>query len=80
VIGLSSLNGEHLHFTRRVLGAMQDRQMTDVLLVVGGIVPAEDMAELHDMGVAGVFPAGSAMRDIVGFITGHVRAAGAGRG
>jgi methylmalonyl-CoA mutase, C-terminal domain len=76
VVGLSSLNGEHIRFTRRVLSALRDRKLDDVLVIVGGIVPAEDVPELHAMGVTGVFPPGSPLRDIVGFIIGRTRPGG----
>jgi methylmalonyl-CoA mutase C-terminal domain/subunit len=79
VVGLSSLNGEHIRFTRRVLEALHDRGLGDVLLIVGGIVPAEDVPQLREMGVTGVFPPGSPMREIVAFITGHALT-GDGRG
>ena len=80
VVGLSSLNGEHIRFTRRVLEALRDRGLHDVLLIVGGIVPGEDVPQLREMGVTGVFPPGSPMREIVAFITGQTRTAGDGRG
>lgn len=74
VIGLSSLNGEHLHFTRRVVDEMRHHGLDDVLVVIGGIVPVEDLPALREMGVEGVFPAGSALKDIERFIVQHVRA------
>lgn len=73
VIGLSSLNGEHLNFTRRVLDEMRRQGLDDVLVVVGGIVPVEDVPTMLDMGVAAVFPAGSLLKDIAAFIESHVR-------
>lgn len=79
IVGLSSLNGEHIRFTRRVLAALLERGLSSVAVIVGGIVPAEDVPELHAMGVAGVFPAGSPMHEIVGFVAGHVRRARHGR-
>jgi methylmalonyl-CoA mutase, C-terminal domain len=73
VIGLSSLNGAHLTFSERVAAAMRDRGLDDVLLVVGGIVPVEDIPRLKGIGVDGVFPAGTLMDEITRFIEGHVR-------
>ena len=73
VVGLSSLNGEHLHFTRRVIAELESRGLDDVLVIVGGIVPVEDIPTLHEMGVAGIFPAGTLMKDIRTFIVENVR-------
>lgn len=73
VIGLSSLNGEHLNFTRRVVNEMRSQGLDDVLLVVGGIVPVEDVPAMREMGVGAVFSAGSLMREIVAFIEAEVR-------
>ena len=73
VIGLSSLNGEHKTFTRRVLSEMEAAGLDDVLLLVGGIVPVEDIPELKASGVHGVFTAGSSMAQIREFIEGNAR-------
>ncbi len=73
VIGLSSLNGAHLSFSRKVVAEMQTAGLRDVLLVLGGIVPVEDIPRLRDVGVDAVFPAGTLMEEIVEFITSNVR-------
>ena len=73
VVGLSSLNGEHLHFTKRVIDELQSRDLDDVLVIVGGIVPVEDLPALDEMGVAAVFPAGTLLGEIQEFITANVR-------
>lgn len=73
VIGLSSLNGAHLTFSQRVTAQMRTHGLDDVLLVLGGIVPVEDIPRLQEIGVAGVFPAGTMMEEIITFIEGHVR-------
>jgi methylmalonyl-CoA mutase C-terminal domain/subunit len=65
VIGLSLLSGGHLVFTPLVLD--------DVLLIVGGIIPSEDIPTLKAMGVHAVFPAGSLTEPIVTYIRNHVR-------
>lgn len=74
VVGLSSLNGEHVHFTRRVIDELHTNGLDDVLVIVGGIVPAEDVPVLNEMGVAGVFPAGTMLHEIQTFINENVRA------
>lgn len=74
VVGLSSLNGEHVHFTRRVIDELHANRLDDVLVIVGGIVPAEDIPVLKEMGVTGVFPAGTLFGEIKSFIDENVRA------
>lgn len=73
VVGLSSLNGEHIHFTKRVIDELHEKGLEDVLVIVGGIVPAEDVPRLNDMGVTGVFPAGTLFHEIRSFIDDNVR-------
>lgn len=73
VIGLSSLNGAHLTFSERVLAQMRAAGLDDVLLVVGGIVPVEDIPRLTETGVDAVFPAATLMAEIVSFIRDNVR-------
>ena len=74
VVGLSSLNGEHVHFTQRVIDELRAEGLDDVLVIVGGIVPAEDVPVLNEMGVSGVFRAGTLFGEIRSFINENVRA------
>jgi methylmalonyl-CoA mutase C-terminal domain/subunit len=74
VIGLSILSGAHMHICPRIVELLQERQMTDVLVVVGGIIPDADVPKLNEIGIRGIFQPGTPMREIVDFITGHVRA------
>lgn len=73
VIGLSILSGAHLSVVARVLGLLRANQMEDVKVIVGGIVPDDDVKELRRLGVAGVFQPGAALTDIVEFIRNSVR-------
>lgn len=68
VLGLSILSGAVVPLTRRVRQALGDQGVDDVLLVVGGIVPEPQRAELAEMGVTGVFTPGASLGDIVAFI------------
>jgi methylmalonyl-CoA mutase C-terminal domain/subunit len=77
VVGLSILSGAHLVLVPKVLDALRARGLGDVLVVVGGIVPSEDVAPLKAMGVAGVFGPGTPMAAIVEFIRQHAPARGA---
>jgi methylmalonyl-CoA mutase C-terminal domain/subunit len=72
VIGLSILSGAHNAIVPRVLELLREKDMTDVRLVVGGIVPDEDAEALKKAGVAAVFQPGASLDAIVQFIRGSV--------
>ena len=72
VIGLSILSGAHNDIVPRVLELLREKEMTDVMLIVGGIVPDEDAAALKSQGVAAVFQPGASLEAIVAFIKGAV--------
>ena len=72
VIGLSILSGAHNAIVPRVLDLLREKEMTDVMLIVGGIVPDEDAAALKSQGVAAVFQPGASLEAIVAFIRGAV--------
>jgi len=55
-----------------VLELLRERQMTDVKVILGGIVPDEDAAALKEQGVAAVFQPGASLEAIVNFIKGAV--------
>jgi len=73
VIGLSILSGAHNAIVPRVLDLLKQNKMDDELLVVGGIIPDQDIAALKSAGVAAIFQPGTAMDDIVKFIRANVR-------
>jgi len=75
VIGLSILSGAHNAIVPRVMELLKEKEMTDVKVIVGGIVPDEDAAQLKSMGVAAVFQPGSSLEGIVDFIRSSVRQA-----
>lgn len=74
VIGLSILSGAHNAIVPRVTELLKQNKMDDVLLLVGGIIPGQDVEGLKRAGVAAIFQPGTAMEDIVKFIREHVRA------
>ena len=67
VIGLSILSGAHNAIVPRVMELLKEKQMSDVLVIVGGIVPDEDAAQLKRLGVAPVFQPGASLEGIVEF-------------
>lgn len=72
VIGLSILSGAHNAIVPRVLELLREKQMEDVVVIVGGIVPDDDAARLKSLGVAGVFQPGASLEEIVNFIRSSV--------
>lgn len=79
VIGLSILSGAHLRLCERIMGLLREQGMEDIVVVVGGTVPRDDVAQLLALGVAGVFGPGTPVQAIVDFIRRAVRERGAGR-
>jgi methylmalonyl-CoA mutase C-terminal domain/subunit len=65
VIGLSIMSGAHLPICRRLLDLMASESIQDIPVVVGGVIPRPDIAELKDMGIKGVFPGGTPFDEIV---------------
>ena len=73
VIGLSILSGAHNHIAPRVMELLKAQGLTDVLVVIGGIIPDVDVPRLKEIGVRGVFLPGTPMQDIITFINTNVR-------
>jgi len=73
VIGLSILSGAHNHICPEVLRLLKEQGLDDVLVVVAGTIPDVDAQKLKEMGIAAVFPPGTPMQEIVGFIDAHAR-------
>jgi methylmalonyl-CoA mutase C-terminal domain/subunit len=71
-IGLSILSGAHMTLVPRVVELLRAQGVEDVLITVGGTIPADDVPELKKLGVAEVFTPGAATDEIVEFIRGGV--------
>ena len=76
VIGLSILSGAHNAIVPRVMELLRQNQMDDVIVVVGGIIPDQDLERMKKVGVAAVFQPGTAMDEIVQFIRSNVKPRG----
>lgn len=75
VIGLSILSGAHNAIIPRVMDLLSEKKMTDVVVIVGGIIPDDDADQLKKLGVAAVFQPGAPLEGIVEFIRNSVRQA-----
>lgn len=76
VIGLSILSGAHNAIVPRVMDLLKKNKMDDVIVVVGGIIPDQDIEGLTKAGVAAIFQPGTSMDEIVQFIRGRVKGPG----
>lgn len=68
MIGISILSGAHLELVPHITKLMRENQLDDVVLVVGGVIPPQDIQTLKDMGVDQVFMPGSNLKEISEFI------------
>ena len=67
-VGLSILSGAHMTLVPRVVELLREQGIDDVVVTVGGTIPAEDIPELKQLGVSEVFTPGASTQDIVDFI------------
>jgi methylmalonyl-CoA mutase C-terminal domain/subunit len=68
VIGLSILSGAHISISERVIRKMNEEGIAEKLLLVGGVIPDEDIHRLKEMGVAAVFTQNSSYQEIIEYI------------
>ena len=69
VVGISILSGAHMRLIPRLTKALEDRQLLgNLLLLVGGTIPDQDVEPLKALGVGGVFPVGTFTQELVDFI------------
>ena len=73
-IGVSILSGAHNTVFPKIIALMKAKEMTDVLLTGGGIIPETDMAELNKMGVGKLFAPGATTTEIADYIKSWVKA------
>ncbi|MFP3928831.1 MAG: cobalamin B12-binding domain-containing protein [Desulfobacteraceae bacterium] len=73
VVGLSIMSGAHIPICRKLMGLLRDKGVSDMLVVVGGVIPNRDIQVLKEIGVDGVFPGGTPFQEIVDFIRDNVK-------
>ncbi|HNP20729.1 MAG TPA: cobalamin B12-binding domain-containing protein [Panacibacter sp.] len=72
-IGVSILSGAHMTVFPKLLHMMKEKNMDDVLLTGGGIIPNDDMKSLNEIGVGKLFAPGTATHEIAEYIAGWVK-------
>ena len=65
VVGLSIMSGAHIPICQKLLEMMQDEGLREIPVVVGGVIPKQDIPRLNELGITGVFPGGTPFDEIV---------------
>ena len=73
-VGLSVLSGAHMTLFTKVMQLLSERDVDDVVVFGGGIIPEEDIPKLRELGVAQIFTPGATMEEIVGWVRSNVGA------
>jgi methylmalonyl-CoA mutase C-terminal domain/subunit len=71
-IGLSILSGAHMTLVPRIIELLKEQEAEEIVVVVGGTIPNQDIPELKELGVAEVFTPGAPTQAIIDFIREHV--------
>ncbi len=77
-VGLSILSGAHMTLVPRVIAQLREEGAADVLVMVGGTIPRDDIPALRELGVAAVFTPGAPIDEMIEFIRAEVPRARAG--
>lgn len=72
VIGISFSVGGHTVVSAEVIKSLKEKNIGNIPIIIGGIIPGDDMAELREMGVSGVFGPGSSASEIIEHMRAHV--------
>lgn len=73
VIGLSIMSGAHLPICEKLMKKMKGKNIEDILVVVGGVIPKRDIPKLREMGVKGIFPGGTPFDESIRWIQENVK-------
>ncbi len=74
VLGLSIHSGAHFAYTKQVIDLLKDKGVfDDILVLVGGVIPAQDFPKLKEIGVANVYGPGALTKDIIDFINQNLK-------
>ena len=65
IIGLSIMSGAHIPISKKLLELMKDQEIADIPVVVGGVIPKQDIPQLKALGIKGVFPGGTPFDEII---------------
>jgi len=72
VVGLSTLSGNHMILAPEVVRELRERGMEQTVVVLGGTIPPDDIPKLKEAGIAEVFGPGTALENIINFLSGSL--------
>jgi len=72
LIGLSCLSGAHMYLFKQVLELLKENKADDIMVIVGGIIPEEDIPKLKKLGIKEIFLPGTSLDNIVGWVRDNV--------
>jgi len=73
VIGISFMDGVQMYVTSELMRLLKENGLDRILVILGGVIPDDEMSELEKLGVAKTFRPGTYISDIVNYITSHQR-------
>lgn len=65
IIGLSILSGVHTEIAEEIMAKMKEKGVSEIPVVIGGVIPKKDIPVLKEMGIKEVFPVGSTFEEII---------------
>jgi len=73
VVGLSIMSGAHLPICEKLMKRMKEKEIRDIPVVVGGVIPKRDISLLRGMGIEGIFPGGTPFDESIRWIREYVK-------
>ena len=74
IIGLSIHSGAHFAYTQEIIDLLKEKGVfNDIMILLGGVIPAKDFPKLREMGVANVYGPGTLTKDIIEFIRNNIK-------
>ena len=74
IIGLSIHSGAHFAYTQEIIDLLKEKGVfDDIMILLGGVIPAKDFPKLREMGVANVYGPGTLTKDIIEFIKTNIK-------
>ena len=64
-IGLSIMSGAHIPISKKMLALMREQAIEEIPVVVGGVIPKQDIPKLKSLGIKGVYPGGTPFDEII---------------
>lgn len=69
IIGLSTLSGNHMILAPEVVRILREKNMNDIMVILGGTIPPDDIPKLKEEGITEVFGPGAPLKEIIEFVS-----------